>query len=250
MIGWDRTRGRSGSWPRQRGQLREHVQDQEAVGSRGRLGRHQPGACARTSGHQLHQPVDQADPARQLLQGNRHARPVPADRILGQLGAGPVRTTGSRWRGRSPAAKCKQRAHPGPPGPPPAGRRRPERPGRLRPRRRQRRRTAAWRACGADTIGERRVHLVGRARPVADLRRLRHRHHQRAGLQRCRAHGEDRAAAVLAALPQGRDRPGQDPPAARDRPFLPAGPPARAHLLLQRRALHGRVRLGAEARTR
>ena len=44
----------------------------------------------------------------------------------------------------------------------------------------------------ASSIGERGFTSFGRARPVADLRRIRHRHGQRAGLQRRAAHGGDR----------------------------------------------------------
>ena len=109
----------------------------------------------------------------------------------------------------------------------------------------------AWQ-CGAASGGGHRLHpwpfRPGWARPVADLRRVRHGRSQCAGLQRGAAHGRQRNAAILTALSERRDRPGQDASDACHRPCLSGASSPRADLLLQRRTLHGAIRAGAEIR--
>ncbi len=206
----------------------------------GGLGGYQPGP-AQGSGPPAAQPVDQADPGRRVLPRHRHARSLPADRIQRELGAGPLcrpAVAGVEDRARRSA----HRQYPGPSRPPSHGghRHRQSRHGGGQGRHQHDR--GRFRR-----IARGRLRLVRRPRPVADLCLLRQRRDQCAGPQCRRTHGRQRDAAILAALSQGRHRTGQDAPAARDRPRLSRPPSARAHLLLQRRTLHGRIRPGAES---
>ncbi len=200
----------------------------------GRLGRHQPGP-AQGPGPTAPQPVDQTRSAGQLLQGNGHAGPVPSDRVLGQLGRRPLRRPAQPGVEDRPAGSA-HRAHLGPSAAARAART--QAGGRGAPSRGD-----ADLFGGIGGAGDRRFALRG-ARSVADLHRIRHRRLERARLQRRAPNGRRGRAAVFAALSQGLDRSGQDPPASRDRPRVCRQPPGCADLLLLGRALHDRVRPG------
>jgi hypothetical protein len=80
------------AWQCVRRQQRRGAHEGRTGGARsgGGLVRHQPG-LAQGSWTAALCAVDQTDPAGQLLQGNRNAGPVPADRIFRELGGGPIR---------------------------------------------------------------------------------------------------------------------------------------------------------------